>query len=67
VAAQTLVEIMASVAPNVAPIVERLVKSKFNTNQILTVLVALNIEQSRKIDCIIDSNSRIEGLLLKRG
>ena len=62
-----LVEIIASIAPDVAEIVDRLQKAKLNPNQISMALLALNLQQCKKTDCCLTAIRDLSGDLKKKG
>lgn len=55
-----LVEILASVAPEAASLIEKLQKAKMNTNQVLTALLALNMQQCKETGCILEEIKKNE-------
>lgn len=56
-----LVEVLASIAPEAAKIVEKLQKAKLNSNQTLLAILAINLEISQKNEILMkqmDENSQ---------
>ena len=52
--ASVLVELLSSVAPEAASIIEKLQKAKLNQNQTLTALLALNLQQQHVTSVILE-------------
>jgi len=56
-----LVEVLASIAPEAAKIVEKLQKAELNSNQTLLAILAINLEISQKNEILMkqmDENSQ---------
>jgi hypothetical protein len=66
-AATALIEVIAQIAPETAKIIEKLEKAKVNDKQIMISLLAFNLEQSRKTDCIIQEVRGLKGALTAKG
>jgi hypothetical protein len=65
--ATALIEILSTIAPESAQLVERLQKAKLNEKQIMISLLALNLEQSKKSDCILTEVRGLKGALTAKG
>jgi hypothetical protein len=65
--ATALIEVISQIAPETAKIIEKLAKAKVNDHQIMISLLALNLEQSRKTDCILTEVRGLKGALTARG
>jgi len=62
-----MIEIIAQIAPETAKIIDKLAKAKVNDKQIMISLLALNLEQSRKTDCILQEVRGLKGALITKG
>jgi len=62
-----MIEIIAQIAPETAKIIDKLAKAKVNDKQIMISLLALNLEQSRKTDCILQEVRGLKGALTTKG
>ena len=62
-----MVEIISQIAPETAKIIEKLQRAKVNDKQIMISLLALNLEQSRKTDCILQEVRGLKGALTTKG
>jgi hypothetical protein len=65
--ASALIEVLSSIAPETAAIIEKLQKAKVNDKQIMISLLALNLEQNKKIDCILQEVRTLKGALMSKG
>jgi hypothetical protein len=59
-AGAALIEILSTIAPEAAGIVQKLQTAKMNTNQVLTALLALNLQQTKNTAMILDSLKKNE-------
>jgi hypothetical protein len=66
-AAPALIEIISQIAPETAKVIDRLQKAKVNDKQIMISLLALNLEQSKKTDCILAEVRGLKGALISKG
>jgi len=66
-ASAAMIEIIAQIAPETAKIIDKLAKAKVNDKQIMISLLALNLEQSRKTDCILQEVRGLKGDLTTKG
>jgi len=65
--ASALIEIISSIAPETASIIEKLQKAHINDKQIMISLLALNLEQNKKTDCILQEIRSLKGALTSKG
>ena len=65
--ASALIEVIAQIAPETANIIEKLQKAKVNDKQIIISLLAINLEQSKKTDCILQEVRGLKGALTSKG
>lgn len=65
--ATALFEVLSSIAPESAEIVKRLQDAKINEKQIMISLLALNLEQGKKTDCILQEVRGLKGALTAKG
>jgi hypothetical protein len=65
--ATALIEILSSIAPESAELIERLQKAKLNEKQIMISLLALNLEQTKKTDCMIQQLRDLRGDMARKG
>ena len=66
-ASAAMIEIIAQIVPETAKIIDKLAKAKVNDKQIMISLLALNLEQSRKTDCILQEVRGLKGALTTKG
>ena len=65
--ATALFSIISQIAPETAEIVKRLQEAKINEKQIMISLLALNLEQARKQDCVLQEIRTLKGALATKG
>lgn len=67
-ASTALFEILSSVvAPETAKLIDQLQKAKVNDHQIMISLLALNLEQAKKQDCVLQEIRGLKGALTTKG
>jgi len=66
-ASAAMVEIISQIAPDTAKVIEKLEKAKINDKGIMISLLALNLEQTRKADCILQEVRGLKGALTTKG
>jgi hypothetical protein len=66
--AATLFEVLSSViAPESVEIVKRLQEAKVNEKQIMISLLALNLEQAKKQDCVLSELRSLKAAFVEKG
>ena len=65
--ATALFSLLASIAPESAEILQKLQDAKLNEKQIMISLLALNLEQAKKSDCILQEVQSLKGALTTKG
>jgi hypothetical protein len=60
-------EIISQMAPETAKVIEQFQKSKINDKQVMITLLALNLEQAKKSDCILQEVRGLKGALTTKG
>jgi oligoribonuclease NrnB/cAMP/cGMP phosphodiesterase (DHH superfamily) len=65
--ATALFSLLASIAPESAEILQKLQDAKLNEKQIMISLLALNLEQAKKADCILQEVRGLKGALTTKG
>ena len=66
-ASAAFIEIISQLAPETAKIIEQLQKAKVNDKQVMMSLLALNLEQTKKTDCILQEVRGLKGALTIKG
>lgn len=66
-AAAALIEILSSIAPESAELVGRLQKAKLNEREIMISLLALNLQQMKKTDCMIQQLRDMRADMTRKG
>jgi hypothetical protein len=66
-ATAAMIEIISQIAPETAQIIQKLDKAKVNDKQIMISLLALNLEQTKKTDCILQEMRGLKGDLVSSG
>ena len=62
-----LIEVLASIAPGSLEIVQRLQQAKLNNQQILISLLALNLENCKKTQCMIEELRTLKADMTRKG
>ena len=65
--ASALIQVISEIAPETAKIIDQLQKAKVNDHQIMISLLALNLEQTKKTDCILQEVRGLKGALTTKG
>jgi hypothetical protein len=66
-ASTAMVEIISQIAPETAKIIEKLQRAKVNDKQIMISLLSLNLEQTKKADCLLQEVRGLKGALTTKG
>jgi hypothetical protein len=65
--ASALIQVISEIAPETAKIIDQLQKAKVNDHQIMISLLALNLEHTKKTDCILQEVRGLKGALTTKG
>jgi oligoribonuclease NrnB/cAMP/cGMP phosphodiesterase (DHH superfamily) len=65
--ATAIIEILSSIAPESAKIIEQLQQAKLNDKQIMISLLALNLEQCKKTECMIQQLRDLRADMARKG
>jgi hypothetical protein len=66
-ASAAFMEIISQMAPETAKIIEQFQKAKVGDKQIMISLLALNLEQAKKQDCVLQEIRGLKGALTTKG
>ena len=66
-ASTALVSILSQIAPEAASIIEQLKKAKVNDREIMLSLLALNLEQIKKTECVSQQIRDLRSDMVRKG